>query len=179
MCKVRPKGQRFSVLFKSNWISWFKKTSIWSLTYIKAYLSDITVTNISESFTHKMAAKTSWHRYGTKLRHCHHMYTLLRGPAQSALRLGTVLQFPWLCRVRWQGVINRCFIAANTSPVLIVLRCKCTYSVYSLNEHSPSCISQTQQYCICATAKPNIYFRQCAVLPLNLGQLSLASPGVA
>ena len=26
------------------------------------------------SFTHKMAAKTSWHRYGTKLRHCHDMY---------------------------------------------------------------------------------------------------------
>ena len=25
----------------------------------KAYLSDVTVTNISESFTHKMAAKTS------------------------------------------------------------------------------------------------------------------------
>ena len=21
-----------------------------------------------------MAAETSWHRYGTKLRHCHHMY---------------------------------------------------------------------------------------------------------
>jgi len=28
----------------------------------KAYLSDITVTNISKSFTHKMAAETSWHR---------------------------------------------------------------------------------------------------------------------
>ena len=33
----------------------------------KAYLSDITGTNISESFTHKMAAKTSKRRYGTKL----------------------------------------------------------------------------------------------------------------
>jgi len=41
----------------------------------KAYLNDIRVTNISKSFTHKMAAKTSWHRYGTKLRHCHRMYT--------------------------------------------------------------------------------------------------------
>ena len=27
---------------------------------------------------HKMAAKTSWHRYGTKLRHCHAM-CILRG----------------------------------------------------------------------------------------------------
>jgi len=31
--------------------------------------------NICTSFTYKMAAKTSWHRYGTKLSHCHHMYT--------------------------------------------------------------------------------------------------------
>jgi len=35
----------------------------------KASLSDITLTNISESFTYKMAAKINWHRYGTKLRH--------------------------------------------------------------------------------------------------------------
>jgi len=41
----------------------------------KAFLSDITVTDISRSFTHNMAAKTSWHRYGTQLRHCHPMYT--------------------------------------------------------------------------------------------------------
>jgi len=31
-------------------------------------LSDIRVTNIYNSFTHKMAAETSWYRYGTKLR---------------------------------------------------------------------------------------------------------------
>jgi len=37
----------------------------------KAYLSAITVTNISLSFTYKMAAKINWQRYGTKLRHCH------------------------------------------------------------------------------------------------------------
>jgi len=42
----------------------------------KAYLSDNRVTHISQSFTHKMAAKTSWHRYGTKLRHCHPVYLL-------------------------------------------------------------------------------------------------------
>jgi len=28
----------------------------------------------SKSFTRKMAAKTTWHRYGTKLRHCHPVY---------------------------------------------------------------------------------------------------------
>ena len=42
-----------------------------SLTTDKAYLSDSRIPNISKSFTHKMAAKTSWHTYGTKLRHCH------------------------------------------------------------------------------------------------------------
>ena len=42
----------------------------------KTYLSCITVRNIHESFTHKMAAKTSWYRYGTKLRQCQPMYRL-------------------------------------------------------------------------------------------------------
>jgi len=41
----------------------------------KAYLSDVTKTTIADSFTHKMAAKTSWHRYGTKLRHYRLMYS--------------------------------------------------------------------------------------------------------
>ena len=50
----------------------FKEMSILSN---KAYLSTITVTNIYQSFTHKMVAKTNWHRYGTKLRHCHPMYS--------------------------------------------------------------------------------------------------------
>jgi len=31
----------------------------------RIYLSDITVTNISESFTCKMASKINWHRYET------------------------------------------------------------------------------------------------------------------
>ena len=37
----------------------------------KAYLSTITVTDISQSFTYKMAAKKTT---GTKLRHRHPMY---------------------------------------------------------------------------------------------------------
>ena len=42
---------------------------ITDLATIKAYLSAITVTNISQTFTYKMAAKINWHRYETKLRH--------------------------------------------------------------------------------------------------------------
>ena len=41
----------------------------------KACLSAITVTDISKSFTRKMAAKINWHRCETKLRHCHLMYS--------------------------------------------------------------------------------------------------------
>jgi len=45
----------------------------------RAYLSDIRVTNISKRLTYKMAAtKTSWRRYGTKLRHCQPIYSRLR-----------------------------------------------------------------------------------------------------
>jgi len=40
---------------------------------INLLTSDSRVTNISKSFAYKMAAKTSWH--GTKLRHCHPMYS--------------------------------------------------------------------------------------------------------
>ena len=43
----------------------------------KAYSSAITVTDISLSFTCKMASKISWHRCGTKLRHCHALYTVI------------------------------------------------------------------------------------------------------
>jgi len=46
---------------------------------------DIRVTNISKSFTYKMAAETSWHRYGTKLRHCHPMYKFIFQNAISIL----------------------------------------------------------------------------------------------
>jgi len=42
----------------------------------KAYLIDITLANISQSFTYKMAPKTSWQRYETKLSHCHPMYNI-------------------------------------------------------------------------------------------------------
>ena len=41
------------------------------------YLSDSRVTNISNFFSYKMAPKTSWHRYGTKLCYCHPMYSLI------------------------------------------------------------------------------------------------------
>ena len=40
----------------------------------KAHLSAITVANNYQSFYLQDGGETSWHRYGTKLRHCHPMY---------------------------------------------------------------------------------------------------------
>ena len=37
-------------------------------------ISVIRVTNISNSFTHKMTTETNLHRYGTKVHHCRPMY---------------------------------------------------------------------------------------------------------
>ena len=48
------------------------------ITNLPTNLGDITVANISWSFTHKMATKTSWHRCGSKLRHRHLMYSALQ-----------------------------------------------------------------------------------------------------
>ena len=36
------------------------------------------ISQFYQSFVHKMVAQTNWHRYGTKLRHCHPMYTSSR-----------------------------------------------------------------------------------------------------
>ena len=64
---------------KTEWVGWRWCPYDHELTN-KAYLSDIAVTIISESFTRNMTAKTSWYRYGTKLRHCLPMHTRSRAP---------------------------------------------------------------------------------------------------
>jgi len=40
-------------------------------------------------FTYKMAAKINWHKYATKLRHCHPMYDerILRGPGWRSVAI--------------------------------------------------------------------------------------------
>jgi len=53
----------------------FDSRCIWSLTYQQSVFRWYRSNELYKSFTNKMAAKTSWHRYGTKLRQCHHMYT--------------------------------------------------------------------------------------------------------
>ena len=58
---------------KLNRLAYENVRTITSLP-VKTRLSAIAVTGIFQSFTYKMAAKISWHRYGTKLRHGHPMY---------------------------------------------------------------------------------------------------------
>ena len=50
---------------------------ITDLAYQQNELSAITVANISQSFTYKVAAKINCRGCGTKLRHCHPMYNRL------------------------------------------------------------------------------------------------------
>jgi len=71
------------------------------------YLSDSKVTNISKSFTHKMAEKTNWRIYGTKLRHCYPVYS------SSWLRCTSIwciclspLRFCLICWVTYVGGQN-------------------------------------------------------------------------
>ena len=48
--------------------------SVWSLNCQQSVFKSYHIANIYESFTHKMAAKISWHRYESKLRQCHRVY---------------------------------------------------------------------------------------------------------
>jgi len=66
---VRNRGAKiYRVIQMSTESFSFKKMFTWSLIYQRsAYLSNITVTKISQRFTHKMAAKNGGHRHETKL----------------------------------------------------------------------------------------------------------------
>ena len=72
--------------------------STWSLTsrQNKAYLSDSRLVNIYKPFTHKMVAKTSWHTYATKWRHCHPMYSMHHCECVSAVQKHHLLLFAFL-----------------------------------------------------------------------------------
>jgi len=58
------------------WSTWLKKMSTCLLACRQSVFKWQQSNKHSKRFTYKMAAKTSWHRYGTKLRHCHPIYLL-------------------------------------------------------------------------------------------------------
>ena len=82
-----------------------------------------------------MAAKTSWHRYGTKLRHCHHMYKLHY--FACLLMLQTVdFVFVSVCQATGCGKRVSCcseldITKARRSDVYIVLGFR-VWSVYTM-----------------------------------------------
>jgi len=50
----------------------------------RPYLSAVTLTNVSQSFTYKMAARLNWHIYETKSGHRHRMYRRVKNIGISA-----------------------------------------------------------------------------------------------
>ena len=103
---------------------------------------DISVTNISKSFTDKMAAKTGWHRYGMNLCHCHPIYCLqwlntvvwMPGRASGLWKLSDI--FAWLsvwskvhivciwsgqCYCHFDTLIFSCLIKVQNSFTFLVL----------------------------------------------------------
>ena len=66
--RVRPNQTKLNQLVEEN------IHIITDLAYQQSVSQRYPVTNIYQSFTYKMAAKINWHRYGTKLRHCHPVY---------------------------------------------------------------------------------------------------------
>jgi len=103
---------------------------------------DISVTNVSKSFTDKMAAKTGWHRYGMNLCHCHPIYCLqwlntvvwMPGRASGLWKLSDILA--WLsvsskvhiaciwsgqCYCHFDTLIFSCLIKIQNSFTFLVL----------------------------------------------------------
>ena len=75
--------------------------SIWSLTYqqsvFKRYHSD---KPLSESFTYKMAAKINWYRCGTKLHHCHPVYSTCASKERHSGSIGAIAFYRTMLCIR-------------------------------------------------------------------------------
>jgi len=72
---------------------------------------------IFKSFTHMMATKTSWHRYGSKLGHCHLMYT---ERAASILRVLVCIAIPIMSTVKQTITLSYyCWKTSVDYPVLL------------------------------------------------------------
>ena len=118
--------------------------------------------DISRSFTYKMAAKTNWHRYGTKLRHCHPMYSCRRrepaigrylSPApelnsgqRHALIRGAVASprggLGWTCPPHfcWRSLLKLIRLPCLSTPHILTWRRPCrgtsTQARYACRVHS-------------------------------------------
>ena len=109
-----------------------------------------------------MAAETSWHRYGTKLRHCHPMYTQLiicRSNAPTALRSTSHCRKAGYSFRRWRGRRSRC---RRRLPATTLRRTREFLSTSPRSSPRPSVSTQwTQQrklYTPCPKKRPRFIF---------------------
>ena len=108
--------------------------STWLLTCRQSVFKwQPSITNISKSFAHKMAAKTGWHRCGTKLRHCYPMYR--HGPSN----MGTLINVtaPKACHTPKVADMLRLAAAACCDMAWISAQCGvlCDWSV-AISKHN-------------------------------------------
>ena len=85
-------GRRFLRVININSTSLFKEVSVISLAYQQSPFDQYYCSkHFSELYkSRKMAPKTSWHRHGTKLRHCHPMNS-------EQLLLCSIMKSVWFC----------------------------------------------------------------------------------
>jgi len=123
---------------------------VWSLTCQQSYLGDIVVANISESFTHKMAAKASWHRNYVTVILCIGLFPLLT--ALLCCWMPVHLQCSWInvtshtcsrgnCETNGvQGFWARVTDRRTSSASIQCAICGCTVLTSSLLIDSPASV---------------------------------------
>ena len=84
-----------------------------------------------KSFTHKMAAKTSRHKYGTKLRHCHPMYRQLPDRI-SRITDGNFTVRMLYCNIYWHIYFRPalCFILVYDCGLTVRNKRICYFMLY-------------------------------------------------
>ena len=126
--------------------------------------------NISKSFTHKMAAKISWHRYGTKLRHCRPMYkifcTVCEQHAWSDMQrhCDKFVAISWKKVPKQKSIASRC---ENASVRHLSINRSIFQSVF---QHWMTA-TQKQKHCACTMLKGHpggrTHSNRCPVINLN------------
>ena len=85
----------------------------------RPYLSAVTLTNVSQSITYKMAARLNWHIYETKSGHRHRMYRRVKNTGISA-------HFTHLLKFRNFVFATELTIFSDHNPIVYLREGMCT-----------------------------------------------------
>jgi len=99
---------------------------IWSLNYLQSVFKHYHSEKPLSEFTYKMATKVNWHRYGTKLRHCHPMYSISYRIVLTLERVVRDYANYWIVRVghfRTSDVNKSTRVKAKKSETCTYVRC--------------------------------------------------------